>query len=184
MKNSRFYQVFLEYIQDLYDAEQQIVISLPAMIQAATNDELKSGFTEHLGETKEQVKRLERIFNLLGEQPKAKTCQAMKGLIAEGKEILQKSGLTPAVRDCFIIICAQKIEHYEISAYGSAYALAKHIQAVSSDKQIFKEICKLFDETLQEEGHADKKLTKVAEGKLFFNGVNDELEEELKAYKF
>lgn len=183
MKQNIFYEVFLDYIQDLYDAEKQIVNTLKELIHEASHDELKHSLSNHLEETKVQVKRLEKIFHHLNETPKAKTCKGIKGLIEEGKEIFQKYDLSPTLKDCFIIISTQKIEHYEISAYGSACSLAKLMMSAYHDKSHFKEIYKLLDETLQEEGKADKKLTKVAEGKLFLEGVNEELEKEIKANK-
>lgn len=183
MKEASFYEVFIEYLQDLYDAEHQIVTALPKMIKEASDKELKEGFTKHLAETKEQVKRLETIFKLLNVPAKRKSCHAMKGLIEEGKEILEKAIPSSAVKDCFLIIAAQKIEHYEMAAYGSARTLVKHLKAVSEDNVDYTEMNRLLKETLDEESHANKTLTKVAEGKTYTTGVNDEIEEELRALK-
>ncbi len=179
MKKSFFYQFFLEFIQDIYDAEKQIIEAMPTMIQAATNKDLKEGLTEHFEETKDQVNRLEIIFNLLEEKPFRKKCKGMEGVLLEGKEFLQEAGMSPAVKDCFIIIAAQKVEHYEIASYGSALALAKHMRSASDDKE-YEDICDLLEESIKEEKNADKTLTKVAEGKLFTIGVNEEIEEEIK----
>jgi len=180
MKNSVFYKFFLKFIQNIYDAENQIVESLPYIIHECTNEELKNGLTEHLNETKEQVNRLNKVFKLLGEAPARKNSKALEGILEEGKEFLKEPGLTPAVKDCFIIITAQQVEHYEIASYGSAIALVEHFKSSFSDKKEFNEIYDLLNETIKEEGKADKKLTKVAEGKVFTKGVNDEIENELK----
>lgn len=181
MKNSVFYKFFLKFIQDIYDAEHQIVESLPLMIKECTNQELKNGLTEHLNETKEQVNRLNTVFKLLGEEPKRKKCKGLEGIIEEGKDVLKEPGLTSAVKDCFIIITAQQVEHYEIASYGSAIALVDHFKDACSDKREFNEIYDLLNETIKEEGNADKKLTKVAEGKMFTKGVNDEIENEIQS---
>jgi ferritin-like metal-binding protein YciE len=180
MTKSAFYQMFLELIKDLYDAENQIVNALPLMIQNCSNAELKESLSNHLNETKEQVNRLRRVFSILNEQPTGKPCKGIQGLIEEGKEILQKN-LTPAVKDAFIIVAAQKIEHYEIASYGSACTLADHLKAVYQEDVDFDEICDLLEDSLDEEAKADKKLTSVAEGKFFSKGVNDEAESELRA---
>lgn len=181
MKGSTFYKVFVEFIADIYDAENQIVKALPKMIQHASDSNLKTGLTKHLEETKEQVSRLKEIFSLLGESVTAKPCDGMKGLLKEGEEVISKSGLTPAVKDCFIIIAAQKVEHYEIASYGSALALVKHLEAACGDQADFDAIESLLKDSLDEEVKADKTLTAAAEGKMFMKGVNDEIEKEVKA---
>jgi ferritin-like metal-binding protein YciE len=181
MKNSHFYKFFLQFIQDIYDAENQIVEKLPQMIKEVTNEELKAGLTEHFNETKQQVTRLNQVFKLLDEEPKRKKCKGLEGIIQEGTDILQESGLTPAVKDCFIIITAQQVEHYEIASYGSAIALVEHMKSACPEVSELSDVCDLLNDILKEEKSADKKLTKAAEGKLFMKGVNDELENELKA---
>lgn len=183
MKNSVFYKFFLNFIQDMYDGEHQIIESLPTMIKESTNEELKNGLTEHLSETKEQVNRLNQVFKFLGETPKRKKCKGIEGIIEAGKSVIKEPGLTPAVKDCFIIITAQQIEHFEIASYGSAIALVDHMKSVSSEKIEFKEIANLLNDTIKEEGNADKKLTKIAEGKLFTKGVNHEIENEITTTK-
>lgn len=180
MKETVFYQQFVAFIQDIYDAENQIVKALPKIIEACTHDDLKKGLSNHLKETQEQVTRLQQVFSLLGQTPQAKHCAGMAGLIQEGEEILAKKGLKPAVKDCFIIIGSQKIEHYEMASYGSAIALVGHLEEVAEDKTPWKEICRLLESSLAEEEKADKTLTKVAEGTLFKKGVNEELESEMK----
>lgn len=180
MKNMVFYRIFLDFLQDIYDAENQVVKSLPLMIQNATNEDLRESLSLHLEETKDQVQKLKRVFELLGEQPLGKPCKGIVGLIEEGKEILQKPGITPHVKDCFIIISAQKIEHYEIASYGSAIALVEHMESAFKDRKELKEIREHLEDILEEEEEADKKLTQVAEGKWLMDGVNDEIEKELK----
>lgn len=183
MKKSTFYSIFLEFIQEIYDCENQLVEAMPKMIQNSSNQELKNGLTEHLNETKEQVKRLKEVFACLKEQPTSKKCKGIAGIIEEGEQILHNPELTPAVKDCFTIIAAQKVEHYEIASYGSAIALTKHLKSVSSEEIDFNQILNLLEVSLGEEKRADNKLTKVAEGKFFMKGVNDEIENEIKAVR-
>lgn len=180
MKHANFYRVFVDFIKDMYDAENQIVKALPDMIQSVHNEDLKKCLSLHLEETRDQITRIKRIFQLLGETSEPKECKGMKGVIEEGREILRKPGISSTVKDCFIIISAQKVEHYEIASYGSALTLAKHMKSTCPDVNAFKEVCELLEETLKEEKNADKKLTTIAEGKLFMQGVNHELEKEIK----
>jgi ferritin-like metal-binding protein YciE len=142
-----------EEIRDLYDAEKQLVKELPKLAKAASNEELRDAFNEHLEITKGQVTRLEQVFELLDQRPKGKPCKAMKGLIEEGHEILEEDA-EESLLDCAIIGAAQKVEHYEISGYGTARTLAKAIG--------MKDAAELLDETLKEEGEADKKLTQIS----------------------
>ena len=155
MPNSKFHELFVEELKDIYWAEKNLVKALPKMQKAATSKELTSCIASHLEETKGHVARLEQVFELLGKKAQAKKCEAMEGLIAEGQEVVEDTEEDSAVRDAGIIIASQKIEHYEISAYGSLRTLANvmgHTQVV-----------KLLDQTLQEEKNADSKLTEVAE---------------------
>ena len=117
-----FDEMFEEQLQDLYDAEQRLTSALPKMAAAAHNSSLKSAFEEHLRQTEQQVKRLEQVFKQCGKSAKTKTCHAMKGLIEEGSEIINGSG-DPEVKDAALIAAAQRVEHYEIAAYGSARTL-------------------------------------------------------------
>jgi ferritin-like metal-binding protein YciE len=146
--------LYLETLQDLYSAETQIIKALPEMIDAAKSTALKNAFSAHLKQTEQHAKRLEQIVDKLGDSPKGKTCKGMEGLLKEGKEILKEEG-TPEVLDAALIGAAQKVEHYEISGYGTARTLA---QLVGD-----KEGAKLLDQTAQEEGQADKLLTQIAE---------------------
>ncbi|MEQ8849957.1 ferritin-like domain-containing protein [Botrimarina sp.] len=141
-------------IKDLYDAEHRLTEALPKMAKTAKNPELRTAFNNHLKETESQINRLEKVFSSLGVEPERESCDAMKGLISEGEEFIDADG-DPDVIDAGLIAAAQRVEHYEIAGYGSARALAKQLgkqQAVS-----------LLQETLDEEGAADKKLTEIAE---------------------
>lgn len=154
---------FVHELKDLYNAERRIMEGLPKMASCATHETLKAAFTMHLEETRKQVTRLEQAFSILGEKAEGETCEAMEGLVKEGEEILEASG-HPDVIDALLIGAAQRIEHYEIAGYGTARAMAKELG--------FSDIVDLLQETLDEEGAADKKLTAVAEGGLFARGVN------------
>lgn len=145
--------LLIDELQDLYDAEQQLVKALPKMAKAARNEELKQGFLTHLEETKGHVGRIEQAFAKLGTEAKAKTCQAMKGLVKEGSEAIDLDA-PDAIRDACLIGAAQRVEHYEIAAYGTARALAETLNE--------SEVVSLLQETLDEEGATDKKLTAVA----------------------
>jgi len=153
-------ELFLGEIRDLYDAEKQLTKALPKMAKAASSESLREAFENHLAETRKQVGRLEEIFSQLDQKPTGKKCAAMKGLISEGEDVAGDTEDT-AVRDAGLIAAAQKVEHYEISGYGSARTHARmlgHVQAVS-----------LLEETLNEEKQADRKLNDLAE-----NGINEE----------
>lgn len=149
--------LFLDQIQDLYDAEQRLMQALPKMIDAAMNSELAEAFSIHLTETKEHLKRLEQVFDSLGTKPKAKTCEAMKGLISEGEEMLEAKG-DHHVRDAALIAAAQRIEHYEIAAYGTVRNLARQLG--------YETLASLLQRTLDEAGAANKKLTEIAESSI------------------
>ena len=149
--------LFVLQLEDLYDAEQRLTKALPKMADASTNKELKSAFQTHLRETEQHVKRLEKVFNILGTAAKRETCEAMKGLIAEGDEAINAGG-NPNVRDAALIAAAQRVEHYEMAGYGTVRTLA--------DELGHKEIGRILQETLDEEGAADKKLTEIAESRV------------------
>lgn len=155
--------VFIEEIKDLYSAEHQIVVALPEMAIAAESSELKEAFKNHLQETRGQIHRLEQVFKLLKMKPEEKFCKAAKGLIEECKETI-KGFKKSYVRDAALISKAQRFEHYEIAAYGSARTFAKELG--------LSEIASLLKETLDQEANADKLLTKIAQGGLFSAGVN------------
>jgi ferritin-like metal-binding protein YciE len=146
-------ELFLDEIRDLYDAERQLTKALPEMADAASSAELRNAFQNHFEQTVNQVKRLERIFEVLGEKPTGKKCAAMTGLIKEGNEMVKASDET-AVRDAGLIAAAQKAEHYEISGYGSART---HAELLGDNRTV-----RLLDETLFEEIEADQTLSDLA----------------------
>lgn len=163
MRFNNLEELLIKELQDLYSAETQLIEALPKVQAAASNADLKDAIKKHLGETREQAKRLERALTSLQADKKGVTCEAMQGIIAECDEVL-KSQAPSLLKDTAIIGAAQRVEHYEIAAYGTAKAHAKILD--------LDDIADLLDETLQEEGNADKKLTKIAEGTVFTSGLN------------
>jgi ferritin-like metal-binding protein YciE len=157
--------VLQEQLEDLHSAEEQLVQALPKMAQAAHNDGLQEAFSNHLEETRGHLKRVEEALGELGIAKPTEVCQAMKGLIAEGEELMQRDG-DPTAKDAALIGAAQRVEHYEIAAYGTARQLA--------DDCGFDGIRDLMDQTLDEESQADKLLTKIATGGMFKAGVNQQ----------
>ena len=155
--------VFVHEIQDLHSAETQLVAALPKLAQAASNDELRRAFEHHLEETRDHVRRLDDILGQLGRTP-GEQCKGMAGLIAEGEETVNAQG-DPTVKDAALISAAQRVEHYEIAAYGTARTLADQLGR--------DEAKDLLDQTLEEEGQADKLLTKIATGGMFKAGLNE-----------
>jgi ferritin-like metal-binding protein YciE len=154
MKLESLNDLYLEQLRDLYDAETQLVEALPKMAEAATAPDLRNGFTEHLRQTRDHVARLERIFKKLGEKTSGKTCQAMKGLIKEGEEII-KAKPNGEVKDAGLIAGAQRVEHYEIACYGTVRTFASLLGDLESSQ--------LLEKTLDEEKKTDEKLTQLAE---------------------
>jgi ferritin-like metal-binding protein YciE len=154
MELTTLQELFKEELQDIYSAETQITKALPKMATAATSPELRKAFEEHLEQTENQIKRLEQIFKKLGEKPGGKTCKGMEGLLKEGDELIKEKP-DPAVLDAGLISAAQRVEHYEIAAYGTVRTYAQEMGD--------KESQRLLQETLDEEGTTDKKLTKLAE---------------------
>ena len=157
--------VLQEELEDLHSAETQLVGALPKMAQAAQNDQLREAFEHHLDETREHVRRVEEALGELGVSNPTEVCKGMKGLIAEGEEMIEKPG-EPMAKDAALIGAAQRVEHYEIAAYGTARQLA--------DDCGFDSIRDLMDQTLDEESQADKLLTKIATGGMFKAGVNQQ----------
>lgn len=154
MQMQSLQDLFVDELKDLYNAENQLLKALPKMAKAASNDKLKQALTSHLEQTKGHVQRLEQVFDSLGEKPKGKVCKAMKGLVEEGKEMMEE-GEEPEVTDAAIIAASQRIEHYEMAGYGCVRTYAH----VLGNKQI----AGILQKTLDEEGEADKKLTALAE---------------------
>jgi ferritin-like metal-binding protein YciE len=145
--------LLIEELKDLYSAETQITKTLPKLVEAAASADLKSAFKHHLKETEGHVKRLEKAFEILGSSPKGKTCGGMKGILGEGDEMVH--GTTEGdIRDVALISAAQRVEHYEMAAYGTVRAYAENLG--------MKEIAGLLNETLDEEKAADKKLTEIS----------------------
>lgn len=145
--------LLLHQLRDIYSAEQQLVKALPKMQEKASTEELATAFRDHLAETENQVARLEQIFETLGERPGGVKCAGMEGLIEETQETLDEDG-TESVIDAGIIAAAQRVEHYEISAYGSAKAFAALLG--------LSDVVRLLDESQTEETAADKKLSLIA----------------------
>jgi ferritin-like metal-binding protein YciE len=150
MKENCLKHLYVEELKDIYSAENQMVKALPKMAKAATSADLRSGFEEHLKQTHEHVARLEQIFEALGESPKGKKCKGMEGLVAEGAEIIEEDP-APEELDAGLISAAQRVEHYEIAAYGCVYAYAK----VLGEDQASS----LLRKTLEEEKKTNETLT-------------------------
>jgi ferritin-like metal-binding protein YciE len=146
-------ELYIDELKDLYNAESQLVKALPKMAKAASSPKLRQGFEEHLEQTKGHVGRLEEIFKLLKESPKGKKCKAMEGLIEEGSEITEEN-FEGAVLDAGLIGAAQRVEHYEMAAYGTAAAFAT---VLGESKH-----ASLLEQTLAEEKATDEKLTKLS----------------------
>lgn len=160
--------VLEDQLMDLLNAEKQLVKALPKMAKTASSEELREAIEEHLEVTEGQVERLNEIFALLDQKPRSKTCKAMEGLVEEGKEVIEeKSEGAPAAIDAALIAAAQRVEHYEISAYGSARTFAEVLG--------LDEIAKLLQQTLDEESEADETLTKIAKS---INAAAAQLREE------
>ena len=146
-------KLYVDELKDLYSAEKQILQALPKMAKKATNEQLKKGFEMHLEETRMQVERLDRIFEMLGKSSRGKKCKGMEGLLEEGKEMMQED-MDPEVMDAALIAAAQRVEHYEIAGYGTVRTYA---QLLGENQHV-----KLLQQTLDEEGNTDKKLTQLA----------------------
>ncbi len=146
--------LLVEELKDLYDAEKQLVRALPKMAKAASDAELKKAFQQHLEQTKGHVARIEQVFEHLGAKAKSKPCAAMKGLVQEGSETMEEDA-SDEILDVMLITAAQKVEHYEISAYGTARAIAEQLQN--------EEVVELLRQTLDEEKETDDKLTEISE---------------------
>jgi ferritin-like metal-binding protein YciE len=156
MEINSLQDLYLVELKDLYDAENRIIKALPEMVQAAQSPELKSALEEHLQQTRNQAARLEQIFNSLNESPKGQKCKGVIGILDEGDDMVDETeDSPPAVIDAALIASAQRVEHYEIAAYGTVRTWAMRLGRT--------EDARLLNETLQEEGQADKKLTALAE---------------------
>jgi len=163
LKKDSLMSLFEEELLDMLDAEEQIVQALPNMIKSADSPELKDAFTTHLEETKNQVRRLEEICNMINLREKGETCEAMVGLIRECKRVINDFPKS-FVRDAALISKAQRIEHYEISAYGTLKTFAKLLD--------IDDAIDLLEDNQEEEVNADELLTQIAEGSLLTTGIN------------
>jgi ferritin-like metal-binding protein YciE len=153
-KDKNLNDLFLDTLKDIYYAEKQILKALPKMAKAAHSDELRTAFEKHHGETEGQVERLEKVFELIDKPPRAKTCDAIQGILDEGKEIMDEYKGSEAL-DAGMLAAAQAVEHYEISRYGTLKQWAQQLG--------MREAVRLLDETLQEEKKTDEALTSLAE---------------------
>lgn len=153
MKESALKELYIDELRDIYNAENQLTKALPKMAKAANSDELRAGFEEHLEQTKGHVERLERIFKALSEKPTGKKCKGMEGLVEEGKEMIDEQ--EGEALDAGLISAAQRVEHYEIAAYGCVRTYAN---LLGED-----DAARLLEQTLKEEKQTDQKLTQLAE---------------------
>jgi len=153
MKLENLQQLFVKELRDLYDAENQITEALPKMITAAQHTELKNALQEHLQVTKQQITRLEKIFQMLNQKPSGESCKGMKGVIKEGDDIISTGG-DASTLDAGIIAAAQRVEHYEMAGYGTVRTYAQLLGQT--------EMARLLQQTLNEEEEADQKLSQIA----------------------
>ncbi len=163
--DSRLTEFLHDEIKDIYWAEKHIAAALPKMKKAATSQELKDAFEEHLSVTKTHVERLEKVFELMGAKPQAKKCDAMEGILKEGTSIIEDTEEGTATRDVGLILAAQKVEHYEISTYGGLRQVASTLG--------LDDVAALLEETLSEEKEADIALTEVAEQHVNYEAADE-----------
>jgi ferritin-like metal-binding protein YciE len=164
MKIDSLEDVLIHELNDLYSAEDQLVEALPLMAEAASSSELRNAFQQHLEETRDHRDRIQSIFGELGKRRTGVECEGMKALISEGEKIIKSRG-DAAAKDAALIGAAQRVEHYEIAAYGTARTLAGELGLSEAEN--------LLDQTLDEEAQADKLLTKIATGGMVKSGVNE-----------
>ncbi|HEY9001554.1 MAG TPA: ferritin-like domain-containing protein [Mucilaginibacter sp.] len=158
MQDSEFHEFFVDELKDIYWAEKHLVPALQKMQKAATSPDLAASFEKHRNETQEHVARLEQVFELLGEKPAAKTCEAMKGLIEEAGSIMEDTEKGTMIRDAGLILAAQKVEHYEIATYGSLRTFAECMGHT--------DVADLLNQTLENEKATDQALTQAAESSI------------------
>jgi ferritin-like metal-binding protein YciE len=181
MEHQALKELYIDELKDIYNAENQLVKALPKMAKAANSEELRTGFEEHLEQTRGHVQRLEQIFKELGEKPSGKKCKGMEGLVAEGQEMMDED-FEEDVMDAALISAAQRVEHYEIAAYGTVRTYA---ELLGEDTAV-----KLLEQTLEEEKETDQKLTDMASeinvkamGEGSGEGSSEENEEEVPVRK-
>ena len=153
MEHQALKELYIDELKDIYNAENQLVKALPKMAKAANSEELRTGFEEHLEQTRGHVQRLEQIFKELGAKPSGKKCKGMEGLVAEGQEMMGED-FEDDVMDAALISAAQRVEHYEIAAYGTVRTYA---ELLGEDTAV-----QLLEQTLEEEKETDQKLTDMA----------------------
>ena len=163
--NSLLKEFFVDELKDIYYAEKHIAKTLPKMKKAATTEELKQAFENHLTMTEEQITRLEQVFELMGEKAKGKTCEAIEGIIKEGEEIIADTESGTSTRDVGLILAAQKVEHYEIATYGGLAQLAETLGLT--------EVANLLHTTLEEEKETDHLLTGIAENHVNYQAADE-----------
>ena len=151
--------LLVQQLKDLYDAEQQITEALPKMAEAANSVALRNAFLEHFRQTQTHVSRLEQVFRGLSCEPEGEACPAIKGMIKEGQDIISAKG-DPSVRDAGLIAAAQRVEHYEMAGYGTVRTFCQHLGR--------DDLARILQQTLDEEGETDKKLTSLAESNINF----------------
>jgi ferritin-like metal-binding protein YciE len=165
-KDSMLLEFFHGEIKDIYWAEKHLLKAIPKMSRAASSPELKEAFNNHLEETKGHVERLEEVFELLGDKPQAKKCEAMDGITKEGDSIVEETEAGTSTRDVGLILAGQKVEHYEISTYGGLVQLARNLGR--------DDIAEILETTLNEEKTADETLTTIAEENVNYNATQEE----------
>jgi ferritin-like metal-binding protein YciE len=163
--NTQLEKFFVDSLKDVYWAEKHLTKALPKMQKAATTEELKSAIEEHTTQTEEQVSRLEQVFEMMGKKAQGKKCEAMEGLVKEAESVVEDTEDGSMTRDVAIIMAAQKVEHYEIAAYGGLVTLAKTMG--------LEDVAEVLAETLEEEKQTDQLLSEIAE-----NSINWEAEQE------
>jgi ferritin-like metal-binding protein YciE len=168
--NTQLEKFFEDSLKDIYWAEKHLLKALPKMQKAATTEELQTAIGEHLTQTEGHVNRLEQVFEILGKKPQAKKCEAMEGLVKEGEEVIEETVDGSMTRDAGIIVSAQKVEHYEIAAYGSLRQLA---MTMGQD-----EAAEILSETLKEEKQTDQNLSAIAENNINWEAEQEPVEEE------
>lgn len=166
MKLNTLQDLYFDELKDLYNAEGQLLKALPKMAEKASSAQLRKAFERHLKETETHVERLVQIFEELNVSPKGKKCKAMEGLLAEGKELLEQDDADPSVMDAALIGSAQRVEHYEMAGYGCARTYARLLG--------YDDAAELLQQTLDEEGETDKKLTQLAESTINVEAINEE----------
>jgi len=163
--DSKLQEFFVEQLQDIYWAEKKLVKTLPKLEDAATSQQLKNAFRNHLEQTKEHVTRLENVFNMIGEEADATKCHAMAGIVDEGEDIIDDTDVGTAQRDVGLIFAAQKAEHYEIATYGGLAQLAKTLG--------YNDASNVLGRTLSEEKETDALLTQIAESNVNYQASRE-----------